>query len=75
MVISFTTIRSLMKSGTGLKPLTPASTMRPPVRDVVQRLGDRLGRVGRHLDDDVGAAPVGELRTRARASSCSTSMT
>ena len=31
IVISFTTIRSLTKSGTGLKPFTPASTTRPRV--------------------------------------------
>ena len=41
--------------------------MRPPRGDVVQRLGDRLGRVRRHLDDDVGAAAVGQLvHARAR---------
>ena len=60
-VISFSTILSETKSGTGLKPFTPARITRAAGRRVVERLGDRRGRVGRHVDHDVGAAPVGEL--------------
>ena len=61
IVISLTTIRSLRKSGTALEALDAGEHDAAAGRGVVQRLGDRLGGVRGHLDDDVGAAPVGQL--------------
>ena len=50
--------------GHGLEALDAGEHDAPAGGDVVQRLGDRFGRVRGDLDDDVGAVAVGELRTR-----------
>jgi hypothetical protein len=47
--------------GDGLEAFHAGEDDARPERRIVECLGDRHGRVGRHLDDDVGAVPVREL--------------